>query len=354
MHHSQPRRDKSPDQIEGDESRALGARMIESYRRAGVDFPKGDLLSDCYSGAKMYADDVRAVMIERHIFGGDDIGIEQDISCPSISPETQGRFNCAIMDRSRRELFLWIYRYSHTCEPEVDNPRAICYISGLLDAFKVDGKQDQTLKVTVTVVQPRCFTAQPVRRWQFLASDIRGHINRLRGYAEKACDPASKCRSGEYCHGCEARFNCDTAIEGGLIQYEACMVPNINEMSDAEVARRYRVIDRAYNHLNTLRKAYTQRVESIAAAGRILPTLTVEPTEGPLDWDKPAEEVVSMGALFGVDLEKKGTLTPTQAMKAGLPEDVVKEMASRKKTGFKIVPDEKSRLSTVFASVVGK
>lgn len=352
MYHGSPKRERTPDQIEGIESRNIGADMIRSYQRGGIEFPEGDVNDDRWAAAKVYADDVRKVMQDRRIMGGDDFDIEEDVECASISPETQGKFNCAIMDRSGRELFLWVYRYSHTKEEEFENPRAICYVSGLMDAYGINGKTDQTLKVTVTVVQPRCFTAEPIRRWSFKGSDIRGHINKMRDRAIAALDDKAKCKSGPFCAGCDYRCTCNTAIEAGLIQYEACMLPSLNEMSDAEIARRYLMVKRGVEHLETLDKAYTQRVESIHAAGRTLPGLSVEPTVGARQWNIPIEEVTSLGLMFQKNLKKESVVTPTQAIeKYGIPKELVEGISSRKSSGFKIVPDEKSRLSSVFASV---
>jgi len=327
--------------------------MIRSYQRGGVEFPKGDVNDDRWAAAKVYADDVRKVMLDRRIMGGNDFSIEEDVECASISPETQGKFNCAIMDRDNRELFLWVYRYSHTKEEEFENPRAICYVSGLMDAYGINGKTDQTLRVTVTVVQPRCFTAEPIRRWSFKGSDIRGHINQMRDRAVAALGDGAKCRSGPFCAGCDCRYTCDTAMETGLVQYEACMLPNLNEMSDAEIARRYLIVSRAYEHLKTLSKAYTQRVESIHVTGRALPGLSVEPTVGALQWNRPIEEVISLGLMFQKNLKKEEAVTPTQAIeKYGIPKELVEGIASRKSSGFKIVPDEKSRLSSVYRNAV--
>jgi hypothetical protein len=326
--------------------------MIRSYQRGGVEFPKGDVNDDRWAAAKVYADDVRATMIERRIMGGEDFCIEENVDCPSISAETQGKYNCYILDRKAGELFLWVYRYSHTKEEEFENPRAICYVSGLMDEYGINGKTDQALRITVTVVQPRCFTAEPIRRWRFKGSDIRGHINLMKERAIAALDEKAKCKSGPFCAGCDCRYTCDTAMETGLIQYEACMLPNLNEMSDAEIARRYLIVSRAYEHLKTLSKAYTQRVESIAASGRVLPGLSVEPTVGALQWNRPVEEVISLGLMFQKNLKKEDVVTPTQAIeKHGIPKELVEGIASRKSSGFKIVPDEKSRLSSVFASV---
>jgi hypothetical protein len=353
MTYSQGEREPSTDQIEGRQSRIVAEAMVKSYARAGVEFPQGDIMDDCYGSAKMYADHVRSVMIERRIVGGDDFGVEQDIPCPSISKHTRGRFNCAILDRRNNELFLWVYRYTHRAESEIENPRAICYISGLLDAYCIDGKKDQSLNVTVTVVQPRCFTVEPIRQWKFKAHEIRGPVNKLREAAIKAMAPNAVCRSGGYCPTCDSRFTCNTAFESGLVQYEASMAPNMEVLDAAEVARRYLIVERAYEQISTLHKAYTQRVESMSRSGERLPGLSVERSLAARSWKCPAEEIIGLGVMLGKDIKKPDApVTPAQALKMGMPEDLINQFTERLPGGLKIVPEEKSRNSSVFKSFV--
>jgi len=51
---------------------------------------------------------------------------------------------------------------------------------------------------------------------------------------------------------------------------------------------------------------------------------------------------------MGVDISKPGALTPTQAIKAGLPDTLIATYSERKAGGLKLVASNESRARRVF------
>ena len=54
--------------------------------------------------------------------------------------------------------------------------------------------------------------------------------------------------------------------------------------------------------------------------------------------------------MMGVDLRKMSVITPTQAIKAGVPEDLLAGVAARNSGAPKLVPTNLTNLRKVFGS----
>ena len=82
-----------------------------------------------------------------------------------------------------------------------------------------------------------------------------------------------------------------------------------------------------------LEASVTQAINS----GKRLVGLGLEGTIGREAWTATVPEVLSLGEAMGVNVAKPAILTPKQAIKAGLPEDVVKAFSARKSGAVKLV-----------------
>ena len=105
-------------------------------------------------------------------------------------------------------------------------------------------------------------------------------------------------------------------------------------------ARRLGQVRRALELLGYVESGIVEDLSNMIRTGGDVPGYGLESTAGRETWLRPVDEVVAMGGLFGVDLSKQGVITPAQARKAGVPDDVAKAYSERKSGAVKLVAME--------------
>lgn len=109
---------------------------------------------DMYDGARLYADDVRAVMSRSSCFVP---VVEQRVHAPRIHSEAWGTPDCWLFDERNGVLYLWDYKFGHLIVEAFENWQLLVYLCGILDQLDIDGYQDQRIRVEFRIVQPRAF-----------------------------------------------------------------------------------------------------------------------------------------------------------------------------------------------------
>jgi Protein of unknown function (DUF2800) len=281
--------------------------------------------------------------------------IEQTIAIPSIhescfgTPDAWG-FN----PDDRWHIHIIDYKFGHGFVDEFWNPQGLCYFAGILasisDKWNMgEGVLDQKLKVSFTVVQPRCFhKGHPVRTHTYMAADARPHLNRLRAAAEAALMPNPIATTNENCGYCPGRHSCSTLqlAAGRDAEYATNRTPL--ELSPAAAALELKMLTRALERLEA--RVDGLKVVTLAnlKAGRSVPYYRLEQGYGRAKWTLPDDQIITIGKLFGADLTKPKLITPNQAKAAGVAESVVKAYSAIPPTELKLVPDNPADARKVF------
>jgi hypothetical protein len=87
--------------------------------------------------------------------------------------------------------------------------------------------------------------------------------------------------------------------------------------------------------------------EARVRRGEAVPGYGLESTTGREQWDVPLEQVVALGKVFNIAVEKPALITPNQARKAGMPADVVRTLA-RTSSGVKLARVDQRKLEKTF------
>jgi len=69
---------------------------------------------------------------------------------------------------------------------------------------------------------------------------------------------------------------------------------------------------------------------------------------GARKWNKPDEEVLALGEIFGKDLSKKSVVTPTQALKLNIDESVIMAYSYIPKGDAKLVENNPNDAAKIF------
>jgi hypothetical protein len=286
------------------------------------------------------------------------IVVEQRVTIPRVHPQNWGTPDIRAWQQlpdGRWMLHIWDFKYGHKLVEAFENWQCIDYGSGALSEAKMDdGLSDQNTFLSICVIQPRAFHRDgTVRRWKVRASDLRGHINRLRMSAEEAVGPNPKCYpEPEACENCRGRHGCEalqrTTYRAMQIGYAAQPL----EISPHAVGLELRMIERAEAFLKARKTGLQEHATSLIKRGQPVAFYALESAEGRLKWDKPTAEVLMLGQLAGVNLAAPvEPITPTQAKKlAPALATTIDAFSSRPVGASKLVQDDGSKARRIFSA----
>lgn len=356
-----PQTEETEESKEGSASHWVGADILISYLngdqiRVGSDYvgqvcpENGVVITEVMiEGAELYVRDILKVCNERGLLRA--LHIEERVACPAIHELSFGTPDCWIYDAKAHELFIWDYKFGFLVVEAFENWQSLNYLDGIVEQLGFKGIQDQDLKITVRICQPRALHRDgPIREWKITGGALRGYTNILRANAAEALGPNAVCRTGSHCRDCPGRHACEAALTAGAQLFEAASAPVPVDISDHALAVQAALVERAYAHLKSLRTAYHAQIEGKARAGAVVPGWTTEPTFGKEKWTRPVEEIIAMGAAFGKDLSKPTAVTPKQAIKLGVDEAVIKAYSTQPRTGARVVLDNGIKVKQVFTN----
>lgn len=351
---------ETPEAAEGTASHQIGQELIELATRAlypgwsrfegrtadnGVPFTY-----EMFLGAKLYADNVSAVMREYGIFGGENLRVEEFVPIPRVHAQNGGTPDCAIRAYQHGILYLWDYKFGFEVVEAFENWQLMNYAAGLLDLYEINGRVDQYTTIVIRVVQPRApHTKGPVREWVIAASDLRGYINQIEAGANEAMSLNATARTGKHCKHCPGRHACGAAIEAGVSLFEASSQSLPMQPTPAAMGAYKTFLDRAYQHIKALREGFDAQIVASIKGGTLVPGWTTEPTYGREKWVKDDAEVIMLGQLLGKDLAKpQQAITPNQARQLGVDPSLIKQYSTTVQSGFKLVPDNGQKAKEAF------
>lgn len=246
--------------------------------------------------------------------------IEQALRCSNIHSECWGTPDVTAYVPSARRLEIIDLKFGHRFVDEFQNGQGICYGSGHLARFTPGAVET----VAFTVVQPRCYSAVPVRTWEVGIERFRELEAEYHEAANRCMLPNPVATINSECRYCPGRHVCE------VLQREAYNAADLSgyttavDISGIAASRELRVLEDALSVLEARVNGLKEVVIAKIKAGEQVPFHQLAFGSGRLKWDKPAAEIAALGSLFGINLNKHDIVTPAQAMKKGLDEGVVK------------------------------
>lgn len=278
--------------------------------------------------------------------------VEEPVAIPRIHAQCWGTPDVSGFSPSRNVLELVDYKFGHRFVDEYENAQCIAYIAGLLDELEAHGILDQVVTVNITIVQPRCFyKGSPVRTWTVSASDLRAHINRLANAAAIAHAPNPPAITNAECRNCPGRHACPALQQAAYSDAEFAVTSPPVELAPAAASLELKMLERSLERLQARVEGMREAVGAHIKRGQSVPWHRLEQSMGRQQWTLPAEQVISMGSLMGVNLSKAGVLTPKQALKSGVDEAVISAYSVTPSGSFKVVPDNPADARRVFGKI---
>jgi hypothetical protein len=224
---------------------------------------------------------------------------------------------------SGRVLHVWDYKYGHSYVDVFENWQLLVETAGF-DLSFVD-------EIWYHVVQPRCFQHETHRVWTVSKDEyIDVYYPQIVAQVSSIAAGGTPCVTGPQCKRCPAARGCSALA---AVAYEVLDITReaaAHDLTSEQLARELDLLHRADQRLKARITGLEEQATATLRSGGRVPGYTMKDQAGRLDWVVPAENVFALSALYGVDVKKEpSAITPTQAIKLGLPKEAVETVAKR-------------------------
>lgn len=270
-------------------------------------------------GAGLMLDDIEAalgptwpdlVLIEQRLPAGH-----------NLSPHVWGTPDVRTIDREDVPRITWDYKFGHGIVEVYKNLQLLTYEELRPKKF-VDN-------IDVRIVQPRAFHPDgPVRKWTTNVSMWAGLYAAIRGAVAEAVGQSPRLRVGEECRYCSARHACPELARVGGRQVDYAKMGQPFDLPAPALGDELTYIAQAITVLEARRSGLDAQATRMITQGQHVPGWELGRGRGSTDWTVPAEHVINMGALHGLNLAKPAAaVTPRQATEAGFDPDLVRDFS---------------------------
>lgn len=337
----------SPAAREGEAAHWLAALMLHDPSHS--DFIKrlpnqtafnGELLTEeMYEGAELYCDTIYSILKPFNVTAND-LYIEERVDITRIHSDCWGTPDCWFFKGN--QLFIFDYKFGHGYVEVFENWQLIEYAAGIIEYLKINGQYDQLLIVNFYIIQPRCYTRDgTVRSWQIKGSDLRPYFNILEKAENEALQEYAPCNPNPLCDHCKGRFLCPALQQAAMNVLDRSLLNIPLELTPEALGTELRYLKRSNEMLQARITGLEGQIASLLRQGKRVPFFKLENSLGRERWKVSTEEVITLGELMQCDLQKpKDVITPHQARKLGIPDNIIDSYTERFHTSFKIVLDQ--------------
>lgn len=197
-------------------------------------------------------------------------------------------------------------------------------------------------KIIFMIFQPRPFHhLGTIREWEITYDKLRIYQNQL---IETLENPQPVVCSGSQCYKCQSLSQCPAAQIATMNAIDIATKAFDSEINDENLSWMLTNLKRAQEVLKQSYDAYEDLALHRLKAGNSLKGYSIKQALGQTTWDKSinADFIKTMS---GVDIRVEKLMTPTQAKKAGVPEDLINQCTYRPDNGFKLVNVDEQKLA---------
>ena len=195
-------------------------------------------------------------------------------------------------------------------------------------------------RIVFRVFQPRPFHPQgPNRSWSISFSQLHELLCKIDGVLNA---PSDTLNTGSHCYKCPSLSVCPAAQRASMLAVEVSEQAFNSQMSNETLSLVTAQADRAIKMLEQFKDACEDLIKSKLKAGQMVPGLELQNSYGHKAWKEGITPEITL-LLTGRDLSKKSLVTPAQAKKLGVPDDVVDSLCEKPMTGVKLVRIDESK-----------
>lgn len=250
------------------------------------------------------------------------------------------------------------YKFGRRHVPAFRNKQLILQMAGAMEKLGVTGASDQYVRVKLEVVQPRWYGYQgPISTWECMASDLRAEVNALEMAAAEATQVLPEGIQRRAVPGVDQCYKCPGRIMGrcpalaqatAIVTDYASMASEMRDMTTEQACFELKHLNRMSNILHHRIEGLQEQVLMAAESGERTPFFRSADKQGRASWEGfSVEEVVRLGDILGVNLRKESVVTPAQARKLGVTDELINAVSGRKVERVLIERSEQEALSKI-------
>lgn len=306
--------------------------------------PNGVLVTDeMLDGAELFVDAVRSMVpADTHLYVEDKLMMhnvihEANWGTPDVFAVVPGT------------VWLFDFKFGHQYVEEFENWQCIDYVAGIYQAHLPSGGLSDSTVVYITICQPRVFNrGSPVRTWATTIGALKPYWARLAAAAPMAMCDEAPCVPGDWCDHCNGRHACEALQRTALTATEQAFSSIPLVLPPLAASRELRAMQRAAKMLEARMTGLQQQLLDLCRAGTDVPGYGIERAQGRQRWIRPLPEVIALGSLYGLKLDKPGVITPKQSVKLGVPAGVVAQMSDEPLGEWRLVEVTTDKARKVF------
>ena len=312
---------------EGNLAHAVAAQMLQGF------FIPEDIhvTKEMTDGALLYFEYITKICGAFNIF------IEERVDISNIHPECWGTPDCWSYNPIDRILHVFDYKFGHGYVDVFENWQLIEYSAGILPMIKTSEKN---IKVHFHIIQPRSYHPEGTCRvWETDHFSLLPYFKTLQSTEHEAMKDITFCYVSSECTNCKARHLCQTLQKNtaGLIDVSLNNIPQ--ELDGNQCGHELKALQRAAELIDARITGLYEHAMHLIRTGKQVAGYTAERSNGRIAWKVPEPEVEALGDMCGVNLLKLAeVITPRQAIKAGVPEQIVMLYTEIKHGALKLVP----------------
>lgn len=294
---------------------------------------------DCAQGLLI---DVRDTYHAQVSLGGDpQMYVEARQYMPIVHDQNWGTPDVVTIDRTRKKLFVWDYKYGHRFVDAFGNLQLIDYGIGALREFPCADWPNWS--VSLSIAQPRNYHRfGPIREWQTTgAALLDTYVPQLYEAAKAAMGDDPQFVTGEHCRDCPARHACPALHRAGAIAMDVSMRGAPVDLTPHALGLELRQLEDAEKRIKARKTGLEEQALGLIRGGQGVPFFTAKHSIGRERWTVPPAEAFALGDTFGVDLRKpQEPLTPKQASdalaKVGIDRTVISAYAEQPRGALRL------------------
>lgn len=267
------------------------------------------------------------------------VEVEQEVDCSAIHPDCFGTPDAWQFDSTDDVLRVFDYKFGHRHVEVFENWQLLSYASGVIDSFALSPRI-----VELTIVQPRSYHPDgPVRTWALPIQKLDHYAGLLMVNCLDAMNPDAGTTTGPECRDCSARRACPTlqASTYSVIEFSGKSIPF--DLKANEIGRELTMVREAIALLGARESCLADEILGRIKQGTVIPGWMTKQGSGREKWAKPIDEVLALGDMMGVDLSKPSAITPKQAIKAGIPAELVRQYSETPVGSVSLVPFKQTK-----------
>lgn len=311
---------------EGNAAHWLAEQVLKSYVETGEIFnPRSvsgticgaEITEEMIEAVDLYVADILKVC--NKIGGLQKLKIEQTVAIRRIHDDLTGTPDAWLFDHTTSVLYVWDLKFGRRLVRAEWNTQLLCYATGIIDEL---GVNDEHVAVDARIVQPRAYhVAGPIRSWRFNAANLRPEINQLHDAAHVAMKGSDRLVTGDHCHYCLARNDCNAYIESTINAIDVIEnAGDCNGLTPDEMGMMIGLLRTSKDRVERLLDGLENEAQELIANGLTVPGWSNGHGRPSVKWIESPDDIILMGEMMGVDLRKDGVKTPKQAEKLIDPE----------------------------------